>query len=439
MTEGALYIGIDVGTSGCRAEAVDDAGASVARATAGLEPPRRDGDHVRQRPELWWQACTQALQALADQVAMARVQAVAVDGTSGTVLLTDADGRPLGDALMYNDSGCRKEAARVAEAAPADSGAHGSSAGLPKLLHLLERHGAAGPRHVLHQADWIAARLSGRTGISDANNCLKLGYDVVAREWPDWLEDLGVDPALLPEVLAPGDMIGPVAPAVAAQFGLPPEARVVAGTTDSIAAFLATGARAPGEAVTSLGSTLAVKMIAERPIFAPELGIYSHRLGDHWLAGGASNSGGAVLRQFFTQAQLDALTPQLDAERPTGLDYYPLSVPGERFPVNDPNLAPRLEPRPDDDRMFFQGLLEGIAAIEAQGYARLQELGAPALTRVLTAGGGAANPAWTRIRQRLLGVPVEAAPHQEAAYGAALLARRGVTEPSPHQPNEADP
>jgi len=44
---------------------------------------------------------------------------------------------------------------------------------------------------------------------------------------------------------------------------------------------------------------------------------------------------------------------------------------------------------------------------------------------VYTAGGGARNPAWTDIRQRLLGVPVVAAPQAEAAYGAALLARQG--------------
>ena len=57
--------------------------------------------------------------------------------------------------------------------------------------------------------------------------------------------------------------------------------------------------------------------------------------------------------------------------------------------------------------------------------ALLAELGATPLRRVETAGGGAKNPAWTHIRQRLLGVPVTRAAHTGAAYGAALLARDG--------------
>lgn len=77
--------------------------------------------------------------------------------------------------------------------------------------------------------------------------------------------------------------------------------------------------------------------------------------------GGASNTGGAVLRRFFSDAQLAELTQRMDASSPTGLDYYPLTAPGERFPVNDPALQPRLEPRPADDAVFLQvgGLRQG--------------------------------------------------------------------------------
>lgn len=71
--------------------------------------------------------------------------------------------------------------------------------------------------------------------------------------------------------------------------------------------------------------------------------------------GGASNTGGVVLRKFFSDQQLRELTPRLDPSRPTGLDFYPLVQPGERFPINDPALPPRLEPRPADDALFLQG------------------------------------------------------------------------------------
>lgn len=74
-----------------------------------------------------------------------------------------------------------------------------------------------------------------------------------------------------------------------------------------------------------------------------------------WLVGGASNTGGAVLRQLFTDSELQRLTARIDPSCPSGLDYYPLTVPGERFPVNDPTLQPRMTPRPDDDALFLQG------------------------------------------------------------------------------------
>jgi sugar (pentulose or hexulose) kinase len=197
---------------------------------------------------------------------------------------------------------------------------------------------------------------------------------------------------LLPRVVAPGHPVGTLSPALAAEVGLSPRTLVVAGTTDSTAAAIAAGASRPGDAVTSLGSTLVLKIVSERPVASSAHGVYSHRFGDLWLVGGASNTGGAVLRQYFGLEEILALSARIDPETPSGLDYYPLPSIGERFPRQDPALAPRLEPRPTDPVRFLQGMLEGIAAIEAEGYRLLARLGAPAPTRVIGIGGGAANP-----------------------------------------------
>ncbi len=172
-----------------------------------------------------------------------------------------------------------------------------------------------------------------------------------------------------------------------------------------------------------LGSTLVMKVLSERPLFSAKFGVYSHRLPDgRWLAGGASNSGGRVLDRFFDRARLESLSRRIDPRRGGCLAYYPLPGPGERFPVADPGLPPRLTPRPRDEVRFLQGLLEGMARIERLGYRRLAELGAPYPSRVFSIGGGARNATWSAIRQRVLGVPVTRAPRQEAACGAARLA-----------------
>lgn len=380
---------------------------------------------MEQEPEIWWEAVKTALRILLLEVPVSSIAAIAIDGTSGTLLLTDAQGVPLGPALMYNDARAQTEASRIAAIAPQASAAHGVSGSLAKLLYL-QAQASPFARHVLSQADWISAKFSGYFGISDEHNCLKLGFDPIQQHWPEWLDMLGVRHELLPRVLSSGTSVAKVCAGIANEFGFSSNAIVVAGTTDSTAAFLAAGASRPGEAMTSLGSTIVLKVISERPIFAPAYGVYSHKFGELWLAGGGSNSGGAVLRQYFSPQQLIEMTPRLRPDQFTGLDYYPLPAPGERFPVNDPNLAPRLSPRPADDVVFFQALLEGMARIEQQGYALLTSLGAPYPVSVRTAGGGAANPAWTRMRTRLLDVPIIDSDQHDAAYGAALLAYRGA-------------
>jgi sugar (pentulose or hexulose) kinase len=293
-------------------------------------------------------------------------------------------------------------------------------------MRLLRVNGVA---RILHQADWIAGQISGRFDVSDENNALKTGYDPVARGWPAWIANMGVRLDVLPAVVTAGTAIGGVSAEAAKRFGVPTRAVVVAGTTDGCAAFMATGADKPGEAVTSLGSTLVLKVMCDRPVFAPDYGLYSHRIGDLWLAGGASNTGGAVLARFFSAEAIRETSRRIDTNKPTGLDYYPLPAPGERFPINDPAFEPRMTPRPGDDAQFLHGLFEGIARVEALGYQRLAELGGPQLACVYTVGGGAANEAWSRIRTSILGVPLRMSESDEAAVGVARLARRAVAGP----------
>lgn len=423
MSDGVV-LGVDVGTSAVRCVALDADGRVVAMARRPLPPPDVDGRRITQDPRLWWAAADAAIAQTTAALDARRIAAIAVDGTSGTLLLADAAGEPLSDGWLYHEASCTDEAARIAGAAPDDSPARGVASPLARLLHLQPRVPQA--RHVLHQADWITGRLCGRFGVSDENNVLKLGYDIRARRWAQWLDALGVRREWLPEVVAPGTPVGALAPALARRWGLRHDVVVAAGTTDGVASFLATGACEPGDAVTSLGSTLVVKLLSERPVFAPAHGVYSHRLGEHWLAGGASNSGGAVLLRFFDVAQIESLSRRLDPERDSGLDYYPLPGVGERFPAADPTLPPRLEPRPADDALFLQGMLEGMAAIERLAYERIAGLGAGGPSRVFSVGGGARNPAWSRIRERRLGVPLAAPRHEEAACGTAMLARRAV-------------
>ncbi|GAB4154702.1 MAG: FGGY-family carbohydrate kinase [Cyanobacteria bacterium J069] len=417
------YLGIDFGTSGARAIAIDANGKVLAQSSFPFTTSA-----PADLATTWQHTLFDLIAALPADLRHT-LRAIALDGTSSTVLLCDAQGTPLAEPLLYNDARSATVLDQVRAIAPPNHTVLSATSSLAKLLWYaqtlpLPLSPSLSP-HFLHQADWLAALLHGQLGISDYHNALKLGYDVGELRYPDWLTAAHL-PFRLPQVKAPGEAIAPILPAVGDRLGIPAHCQICAGTTDSIAAFLASSASTPGQAVTSLGSTLVLKLLSTVRIDDAASGIYSHRLGNLWLVGGASNTGGAVLRQFFTDAQLAKLSTQIDPTQPSPLDYYPLTQPGDRFPINDPYLPPRLEPQPENPVEFLHGLLESIARIEALGYQKLTELGATPLQQVFTAGGGARNQTWTQVRSRLLHVPVCPSFHTEAAYGAALLARSAV-------------
>jgi D-ribulokinase len=374
----ARAVGIDIGTSGVRVAAVGGTGTMLADYSV------RFPDGAREEPAAWRRAIEAVLTGLAAALPLSEVTAVTVDGTSGTLLALDGAGNPIGPASMYH-SVCDDAAvlAAVHEAAPLESSARGASSPLCRAILLARRQGA---QRVVHQADWVAGLLCGRFDTTDCNNALKTGGDAEALIWPSWLGSAGMDTTFLPAIVEPGRPIAFVRPEAMA-----------------------------------LGSTLVLKMLSNVPINAARYGIYSHRIGNRYLVGGASNSGGGVLISLFGAERLAKLSATIRADHPTGLDYYPLVRPGERFPFSDPTLQPRLQPRPDDENIFFQGVLEGMAEIERQAYARLASLGAPTLRSVRSVGGGAANAGWTALRQQRLSAPFLKSKSEAACVGAAML------------------
>ncbi len=420
MSDNKLFAGIDLGTSGCRLICIDTY--KNIHSNSSIQYPL----DCKQTPDLWWNSVSKLFAELPNNIKK-QIVALAIDGTSGSILLTDKKGQATSSTLMYNDLRAIEEAEMIEQLLPIDNGGQGASGSLSRLLWLLKNEPSSSHAHALHQADFMLGKFSNNFTLSDENNCLKLGYDVINRCWPvSELSDLEVDLKLLPEVHQTGTPVSRIDKQVAKQFGLPDNIQLVSGTTDSIAAFIATGANETGHAVTSLGSTLVVKQISDTPLFAPEYGIYSHRFvsdgKDKWLVGGASNSGGKVLRYFFNEYKMRSLSNKLDTSNYTGLNYYPLLENGERFPISDANKIPKLTPRPEDEVLFLQGMLEGIASIEQQAYKKLQQLGASPIHSVTTVGGGSENDAWTEIRRKLLGVEMLKGVQTEAAFGSALIA-----------------
>lgn len=402
-----LVAGIDVATADVRVAVAAGDGRVVATSSAPLARPHRPAPGISEQDAgSWWPAVTRALrEALAGTDG--EVVALAVSATSGTVVLADRHGEPVGPALLYDDS-----------RAPAPG----------RWDWLLDGHGAgARAAHAWHASDLVVARLTAASPPTDWSHALKTGFDPGAGRWCA----AGAAADLRPDVLSPTSSAGTVGEEAAAATGLPRGCDVRLGMTDACAAQLGAGADRPGRFVSVLGTTLAVKGASEDRIDDPSSGVYSHRHPDGWwLPGGASNTGAGPLADRFSKDELARLDGRARAHGPASSACYPLTRTGERFPfvAHDAKgfwTAPASGPVDE-----YRAVLEGVAFVERLGYERLGQLGAPLAGPLRSAGGGSRSDVWTAIRATVLRVPITRPATANTSFGACILAAAGTLHPT---------
>ncbi len=431
-----IWLGLDVGTQSVRAIAVSNTGKILGSNSQRLTS-RRNGPRHEQNPQDWWHASTAACRlALADLPAAA-IRGVAIDSTSGTILLVDRLGQPLTPGLMHDDNRAIHEAQRANEIGSDVWGTLGyhmqPSWALPKLLWILNGYkNVLASSHmkiqdgvkVAHQTDFINRHLIGREVATDTSSSLKLGYDLIKNEWPqEVFARLEIPEEILPTVVLSGTQIGTICAQAATETGIPIGTPVIAGMTDSCAAQIGAGALSVGSWNTVLGTTLAFKGVTQELIRDPAGVMYSHRSPDGgWLPGGASGAGAGVLGVYFPDRDLDALGALAMQREPASIVAYPLASSGERFPFSVPEAERFLLGEPTDEIDLYAALLQGVAFIERLSFDYLDMLGAPIDGELSLTGGGARSRYWCQLRADVLGRSVRIPENAEPALGMAVLA-----------------
>jgi len=422
----SVWLGIDVGTQSVRALAATADGRMAGRGAAPLHSAR-DGDRHEQDPESWWRAAGEASRAALAAAGEVAVRGVAVCATSGTILLTDADGTPLTPGLMYDDGRAVREAARAQEAGAEVWDRLGvriqPSWALAKVLWLA-RDLPPGAR-LRHQPDLVTARLAGHPVPADSSHALKTGYDLLGETWPlEVFGRLNLPPELFPPVVRPGTVLGEVCAAAEQHTGIPAGTPIVAGMTDGCAAQLGSGALEVGRWNSVLGTTLVLKGVTATPIHDPTGVMYSHHSPDGtWLPGGASSVGGGAL----PAAGLAELDEQARVYEPSTAVAYPLAGHGERFPFLAPEAAGFMCGAPRDAADRHAALLQGVAFVERLALAYVCGLGAPVEGPLTFTGGAVRSRYWTQLRADILGRQARIPEHADAALGMAVLAAYGTS------------
>ncbi|MFL2801697.1 MAG: FGGY-family carbohydrate kinase [Paracoccaceae bacterium] len=417
-----LSLGIDIGTTGVKTATINSDGEVLS--ISNIKHKIQNSDKID--PSIWWKTVKIAIRSNLiglnnNGINSFKIKKLAVDGTSGTVLLANEYLQPVTRALMYNSSGFVEEAKIIEKYSPEKHIAKGQNSTLARALKLIKEDKNRKAKYLMHQADFIVANLLKKGGLSDHNNTLKLGYDIKKNSWPEWIIKTGLKKYLLPKVYPVGTQLGKLNDSVANELGLDRNTNIYAGTTDSNAGFLSCATFKKGSAVTSLGSTLTVKILSENQIEDSNIGLYSHKLGNYWLVGGASNTGGNVLEKYFTVNEIINLSKDINPNNISGLEYYPLTKVGERFPKNDPKLKPCLTPRPKNEALFLHGLFEGMAKIEKKSYDAISQLGGFFPNHIFTVGGGSTNMVWEKIRIKIIKTKISPGKNVEAAVGTAKI------------------
>jgi xylulokinase len=437
-----VVIGIDVGTSSCKALALDRAGIVVARAGADHPLEHPHPGWAEQHPGHWIDGLTTTVRRVVAEVGPARVRAIGVAAQVDGIVAVDTADRPLAPAILWLDRRASAEATALADRWGADTirrrtGINvDASHGAPKIAWLRGRPGAAATADAyLLPGAFVAAWLCGERAADPATASSTMLLDLASGTWAtDLVGDLGLEPRQLGAIAPAHAPVGTLRPPVAEALGLPAGVPVVTGTGDEFGACLGAGAIDPGLVCDITGTAEPVAAAATTPLLDPTglVETHPHAAPDRWLLESPGFvSGGA--RRWLAEGVLG-----VPAERITRLAAD--APPGSDGLVFIPALGGAVTPRWNDlARGTFHGLrlghdrrhlaravLEGCAFALRDLVDRLDELGLGG-ARVRVLGGGARDPLWPSIKADVTGRVMERLVEPEAtALGGAVLAATGA-------------
>jgi xylulokinase len=436
-----MFLGIDIGTSGVKAVAMNDGGLIIARGDAPLRATRRFPLWSEQAPDDWWRAADAAVLALPADV-RSRLQAIGLAGQMHGATLLGEDDRPLRPAILWNDGRSFAECEELESLVAASRAITGNLAmpgfTAPKLLwvrrHEPEIH--AGTRTVLLPKDYVRLCMTGdkATDVSDAAGTLWL--DVAARGWSTaMLAACGLSREHMPTLHEGCAITGKLRADVAARWGMA-RLPVAAGGSDNAAGAAGVGVVGEGDALLSLGTSGVLFAATERfrPNPARALHAFCHCLPETWhqmavhLSAASCIDWAARLAGVEGPAALLALAEQ--AGPGNGPELFLPYLSGERTPHNDPHVRGALlgMDHGTDPGRLAAAVLEGVAFAHADGLDALREAGTTPET-LLVIGGGARSRHWGAILSAALGVRLAYPQGGDAgpALGAAKLALMAAT------------
>lgn len=447
-------MGIDVGTTGCKAVAFDEAGQQLAAAYAEYDIVRRQPGWAEFDSREVWQKICDCIRKVAADTKDNPVTALAVTCLGEAATPVSRDREILGNCILNFDERGQEEADEIE-----------SKIGRERLFNLngnILGHFYSAPKFMwlkknepefydkawkfLLWEDFVHFMLGCDPVIDYSVANRTLLFDLEKEKWSDEIiPALGLDADKMADLALGGTPLGEVAPAVADDLGLPRGVKVVTGGHDQCCTALGAGVIRQGMAVYGLGTFICITPVYDHipdqsKMLASGLNIEHHVIEGHYVSFLYNLTGGALLKWYRDefgrvekeQAAAKGVDPYdlLLAELPA--DPTPLLVL-PHFAVTGPPLFESktkgvvmgltLE---TDRRTVLKGLLEGVTYYFREGLDLLASAGVT-VEEFRATGGGSKSAVWLQIKADVLGKPLRPVKVTEAgALGAAMLAGIGT-------------
>ncbi|MBE5795629.1 MAG: xylulokinase [Clostridiales bacterium] len=445
-------LGVDLGTSGTKTVLFDVNGQAIASETIEYPLHQPQNGWAEQAPEDWWDAARNTIRSVIEQsgVDAADIKGLGISGQMHGLVLLDADGNVLREAILWCDGRTQDECDEITNTIgrerliqiTANPALTGFTAGKILWVRKHEPELWAKVRHILLPKDYVRFKLTGEyaSEMSDASGTNLL--DVPNRCWSkEILDALNIDDNLMPRLTESSDVAGYITSEAAQMTGLVPGTPVAGGAGDNAAAAVGTGVVVEGKAFTTIGTSGVVFAHSDKVQIDPQGRVHTfcaavpgaYTVMSCTLAAGLSLK---WYRDTFCQAEIDAakemdtdpyiLMNQQAEKSPIGanrLIFLPYLM-GERSPLLDSNARgafiglSAIHTRKD----LLRAVMEGVTYSQRQNLDVLRQMHVAPET-MLACGGGAKSPFWRKMMADVFNMPVKTVKNTEGpALGAAILA-----------------
>lgn len=451
---GEYLLGIDIGTSACKAAVFDRMGQVKAQTTGEYPVFYPHEGWAEQNAEDWYDGVCTALKKIwaSGQVGAEEIVGIGIDGQSWSAIALDADGNSLTNTPIWMDTRAQDACVYLNRKIGAKTIFEIAGNGMnpsyttPKILWYREKLPEVYKKtsKILQSNGYIGYRL---TGEITEDICNAYGWHCFNMRTGKWdlnmAREMEIPEGFLPEIVSCDQIIGKVTAKAAAETGLKEGTPVVAGGLDAACGTLGAGVYKDGDTQEQGGQAGGMSICLEEYKADPNLILSYHVVPGKWLLQGGTTGGGGVMRWFEQQfageerilaektgkSSLAQLNEIAEAVAPgcNGLVFLPY-MNGERSPLWNPHA-----------KGVFYGLdfgktkghmvracMEGVAFALKHNLDVAEAAGAP--VKVLRAMGGSANSLlWTQIKSDVTGKPI-IVPSSDTAttLGAAMLAGVGT-------------